>query len=421
MSATAIPGDGDLFEFNIDVMQDPHPVYARMREEQPVQQALLPTGMKVWIVTRHADVREVMSNPLLSKDVHEARRLLDTHAPNPASKQAFGRMLGEHMLNTDPPDHTRLRKLIAGAFTNRQVEKLRPGIVKTADDLLDRLAGRDEFELINDYAFPLPLAVICELLGVPEADRADFQRWSYSLVTDSATIGLASDEGASQSTDDAASLTNYLLWLLGQKRTEPADDMLTMLVQAKDEKGMLSESELVSMAFLTLVAGHETTVNLIGNGMLALLRNPDQLAALRADPKLYPGAVEEFLRYDGPGNTAMMRHSTEPVEVGGTLIPAGEFVLAVLTSANRDGARFTDPDRLDVTRPVGGHVGFGHGIHYCVGAPLARLEGEIAFERLLTRFPDLAPAGDLNELRWRFSTLIRGLDVLPLRPHRPQA
>jgi cytochrome P450 len=290
----------------------------------------------------------------------------------------------------------------------RRVELMRPRIAEITGELLDGLAGRDEVNLVDDFAFPLPVTVICELLGVPHADRDDFRRWSNVLLS-------AGDFTEVHAAGEA--MATYLYQLTTSKIEHPADDMLTALVQARDDEGDggLGEFELVSMAFLLLVAGHETTVNLIANGVLSLLRNPDQLAALRADPALLPGAVEEFLRYESPVNQATLRYTTVPLTLGGVQIPADEFVLVSLGSANRDGDRFADPDQVDITREPGGHLAFGHGIHFCLGAPLARMEGQIAIGGLLDRFPALTLAVDPAELRWRNSTLLRGLEALPVR------
>jgi cytochrome P450 len=315
------------------------------------------------------------------------------------------------MLNSDPPDHTRLRRLVATAFTMRRVELLRPRVAEITEDLLAGLAGQDEVDLVDAFAFPLPVTVICELLGVPHADRDAFRAWSTTLVSagEAETLAVAGRDMAA-----------YLRQLIAAKRAAPADDMVSALVQAHEDDGdRLTEAELVAMAFLLLVAGHETTVNLIANGVLALLRHPDQLAALRGDPALLSGAVEEFLRYDGPISHATLRYTVEPVELSGVTIPAGEFVVVSLSSANRDGDRFPDADRLDITRAAGGHLAFGHGIHFCLGAPLARLEGQIAIGRLLDRFPGLSLAVDPDQLRWRNSTLLRGLESLPVRLSSP--
>jgi len=389
-----------------EAIQDPYSFYQQLRVEAPVREALMPRGLKVWMVTRYADVRDALANPTLHKDMRAARELIARHSPEGASDGVFGSDLVAHMLNSDPPDHTRLRKLVAKAFTMRRVELMRPRVEEITSSLLDALATKDEVDLIDAFAFELPVTVICELLGVPHADRDDFRVWSTLLVS--------ADEAAKVH-EASVAMAAYLHQLIATKRAAPADDMLSALVQASDDGDQLTEVELVSMAFLLLVAGHETTVNLIANGVLALLRNPDQLATLRENPDLLPGAVEEFLRYDGPIGHATLRYTMEPLELSGTTIPAGEFVLVSLISANRDPDRFPAADDLDVTRPGGGHLAFGHGIHFCLGAPLARLEGQIAIGRLIERFPDLALATDPAELRWRNSTLLRGLESLPVR------
>jgi cytochrome P450 len=386
------------------LVRDPRSVYAGLRTEAPVQQVVMPDGVPGWLVTDHADARVLLDDRRLSKDHRRAADL----GSGPAG--AYSLPLANHMLNLDPPDHTRLRKLVSKAFTSRAVARLRPAIERIADDLLDAmaadLAAHGEVDLLDALAFPLPIAVISELLGVPHADRERLRMWSKAFTSGVPTEVLvrASDEVGA-----------YLADLVAAKRAEPTEDLLSDLVQVSDEGDRLSENELVSMALLLIVAGHETTVNLIGNSVLALLRHPDQFAALRADPALLPGAIEEFLRYDGPIHIATIRFTTEPVPVGDVTIPAGEFVMISLLEANRDADRFTDPDRLDITRPAGGHLAFGHGIHYCVGAPLARLETRITLDRLLSRFDTLALAGDPTELQWRGSLLIHGLRNLPVR------
>jgi cytochrome P450 len=316
------------------------------------------------------------------------------------------------MLSSDPPDHTRLRKLVMKAFTSRRVEALRPRIEAITEELLEAMAANaptdgTPIDLINSFAFPLPMTVICELLGVPFEDRDDFRTWSTVVVADNPT----EEEIRSAS----YAMAGYLSQLIARKRAEPEDDLLTGLVQAREDDDRFDENELIAMTFLLLVAGHETTVNLIGNGVVALLRDPDQLARLRSDLSLVPGAVEEMLRYDGPVNLATLSFASETVRLGDVEIAPGEIVLVSLGSANHDPSRFDDADRLDVGRAAQGHLAFGHGIHYCVGAPLARLEGEIAFRKLLTRFPGLALGGEPEQLRWRESSLIRGLERLPVQ------
>jgi cytochrome P450 len=387
-----------------DFIQHPHVAYERLRAEAPVRPAIMPRGLRVWLVTGYADAKALLADPRLSKDNNRARELFEARVTG--STSAFSSSLAAHMLNMDPPDHTRLRKLVNKAFTGRTVSRLRPRIAQIADELLDSVAAAGTVDLLESFAFPLPITVISELLGIPGEDRDRFRGWSNMIVSAASPERLR---------ENSTAMAGYLAELIAAKRAEATDDLLSNLVHVSEEGDKLSEVELISMAFLLLVAGHETTVNLIGNGVLALLERPDQLAALRADPSLLPNAVEEFLRFEGPVNIATLRFTTEPVRVGDVEIPAGEFVMVSLLAANRDGDRFAGPDRLDVTRPAGGHLAFGHGIHYCVGAPLARLEAEIALGKLVSRFGTLALDGPATSLRWRDSTLMRGLHTLPVR------
>ena len=389
--------DATVEYLGADYFGDPYSVHERLRAERPVAAVIMPGGTPSWLVTGYAEARAALTDPRL-------RKMPPGWRPDPAS--IFG-LLEMHMLNSDRPDHERLRKLVNKAFTARRVEQLRPRITSITAGLLDDMSTRREVDLLASFAFPLPVTVICELLGVPVADRDDFRAWSATIVSNTAS------PGAYQA--DATAMIRYFISLLAAKRRDPADDLLSALIAARDEEDKLSENELVSMAFLLLVAGHETTVNLIGNGMLALLLNPGELARLRADPSLLASAVEELLRYVNPVNNATYRFAAEPLEIGGARIGTGEVVLVSLSGANRDPARYADPERLDVGRDSGGHVAFGHGVHYCLGAPLARLEAEIAFSGLLERFPGMTLAVPPDALRWRPSTLIHGLESLPVR------
>ncbi len=395
----------ELVRLDLDFIQDPHTAMELLRADGPVRQAIMPRGLRVWLVTGYADARSLLADPRLSKDYRAAGALFDRQLTATGGvSSGFTQSLAAHMLNSDPPDHTRLRKLVNKAFTARTVARLRPRIEEITAGLLDDMSGT--VDLLEAFAFPLPITVICELLGIPDDDKDDFRSWSGTLVSASPAEDV--DRASSE-------MSRYLLSLVEAKRAAPGDDLLSDLVHVSDEGDKLSEVELVSMIFLLLVAGHETTVNLIGNGVLALLRHPDQLAALRADPSLVPNAVEEFLRYEGPVNIATLRFTAEPVRAGEVTIPEGEFVMISLLAANRDSARFDEPARFDVHRPPGGHLAFGHGIHFCVGAPLARLEAEIAVRRLVERFGDLRLAAEPETLRWRDSTLMRGLETLPVR------
>ena len=408
---STLPTTSEPIELGEDFLADPHALYRVLRDKRPVARAVTPLGLRVWLVARHADAREALNDPRLSKDGGRFMELLDRHSVAPDKRMAFADSLAGHMLNSDPPDHTRLRKLVNRAFTVRSISRMRPRIEAIAHALADDMearatAGDGSVDLLDTFAFPLPMTVICELLGVPDGERDAFRRWSNTLLS----AGTAQERGAA-----GAAMAEFLARLVADKATNPGDDMLSAIVQATDDADRLSPREATSMAFLLLVAGHETTVNLIGNGVLALLTHPEQLAELRADPGLTPAAVEEFLRFDGPVNLATLRYTTEPVTISGTEIPAGEVVMVALTAADRDAERYPDPDVLDLHRDTGQHVAFGYGIHHCLGAPLARLEGEIAFRTLLDRFPDLALAAEPETLAWRSSTLIRGLTSLPVR------
>jgi cytochrome P450 len=347
-------------------------------------------------VTRYEDVRAAFTDPRLAKDWRYTLPAGERDAA-PGSPM---------MIMLDPPDHTRLRKLVSRSFTARRMAGLRPRVEQIATALADDLPTHGAVDLMERYAFPLPVQVICELLGVPARDRDDFSAWSATMVDDSpqADKHAASDK-----------LGGYLAELVARKRTEPDDALLSALVEVSDDDGdRLSEQELVAMAMLLLIAGHETTVNLIGNGVLGLLTHPEQQDILRARPELLGGAVEEFLRWESPVANAPVRFTTEDVEIAGTTIPAGAVVMLGLAAANRDPDRFPGAERLDVTRDASGHVAFGHGLHFCLGAQLARIEGEVAIGVLLDRHPRLRLGVDATELVHRRSTLIRGLTTLPV-------
>jgi cytochrome P450 len=383
--------------------QDPHALYDVLRSEAPVREIIAPGGTKVWLVTRYDDAKSVLNDNRLSKNIEAGQKVIQRHTDGETG-MVFASELAAHMMNADPPDHTRLRKQVNKVFTQRAVEKLGPRIEEITTELLDAMEGHDEVDLMRALAYPLPMAVICELLGVPSDDQERFRGWVPTQLSG------GDPESMAQAT---TALLGYLYELIESKRSKPADDLLTGLVRSSDD-GKLNTQELVSMAFLLLVAGNETTVNLIGNGAYALLRHPDQLAALRADRSLMPGAVDELLRYESPNNTSSLRFTTEPIEVGGVVIPEGELVVVALTSANRDESQFPDAASLDIHRQAGAHLSFGHGIHYCVGAQLARLEAQIAFDRLFDRFPHIRLAADPADLRWQPGTALRGLRSLPV-------
>ncbi|MFP5070378.1 cytochrome P450 family protein [Pseudonocardia nantongensis] len=378
---------------------DPYPAYAALRESEPVRKLALPDG-EMWLLTRHADVREAFVDPRLSKDwrytLPEEQRADMPAAPTPM------------MILMDPPDHTRLRKLVSRSFTVRRMSELQPRVEEIAADLLARMPEDGTVDLMREYAFLVPVQVICELLGVPAEDRDDFSAWSSVLVDESP----ADDKNAAM-----GKLYGYLSELIARKRTEPDDALLSSLIEVSDTDGdRLSSEELVAMAVMLLIAGHETTVNLIGNGVLALLTHPDELARLQADPSLITSAVEEFLRFDSPVAQAPIRFTAEEVTYSGVTIPAGEMVMLGLAAANRDGDWVERPDQLDLGRDTSGGVFFGHGVHFCLGAQLARIEGRVAIGKLVADRPDLALAVDPSELTHRQSTLVRGLTNMPVAP-----
>ncbi|PRY37352.1 cytochrome P450 family protein [Umezawaea tangerina] len=379
--------------------------YAELRELGPVHRSRFSTGLEGWLVVGHDAALDALVHPALVKNSAPSR---DKLAAANYTNDRPGVGLGGNMLVSDPPDHTRLRKLVAGAFSPARTRALAPRVQRIADDLLDRLVPKGEADLVEAFTAPLPVAVISELLGVPEADRADFRRWS------SLTLGAPSDPQR----EAALNLNRYLADLIAAKRRSPADDLLSALVAVRDEDdGRLSEVELVGTAVLLVVAGHETTVNLLGNAVVALLRDPAQADLLRGRPELVPGAVEEFLRYDSSVEHATPRFAAEDLVIAGTPVARGDVVMVALSSASRDMPvpDHGDPAELDVTRNGVRHLSFGHGIHYCLGAPLARLEAATALSTLLRRIPDLRAAAPLDELEWVPSGIMRGPLALPVR------
>ncbi|KAA6213173.1 cytochrome P450 [Streptomyces albofaciens JCM 4342] len=396
----------DLGAYGPDFVADPHPYYAKLRAQGPVHRVSVPEMQPdfphAWLIVGYDEVRAALADHRFAKDWSRADGAL-------VDNEVLAEWQLTNMLDADPPQHTRLRKLVAREFTTRRVEALRPRVQQITDELLDAMLAAPDgrADLVEALAFPLPMTVICELLGVPDIDRQSFRAWSNELVS-------PTEQEATMTA--AREMTAYLDGLIEAKRRSPGEDLLSALVRTSDEDGdQLSRQELLGMAFLLLVAGHETTVNLISNGVRALLRHPAQLAALRADPALLDNAVEEMLRYDGPVETATWRFTAEPVEIGGVEIPAGEVVLVGLAGADRDPERFDAPDTFDITRETRGHVAFGHGIHFCLGAPLARLEGRTAVRTLLDRCPDLALDTAPEALTWRTGMTMRGPQHLPVR------
>ncbi|MFH9089685.1 cytochrome P450 [Streptomyces sp. NPDC017673] len=379
--------------------------YARLRAAGPVHRALLPSGIEGWLVVGYDEARAALTHPALLKDPVPAAEAL-TAAGYVLNQPGVG--LGGQMLEADPPEHTRLRRLVSAAFTPRRTAALAPRVEQIAHGLIDALPPSGETDLIDSFTAPLPVTVIAELLGIPTADRADFRAWSSKAL----------EVGTDGHREAVAGLHRLLGRLIADKRREPADDLLSALVAARDEEdGRLSEEELVGTALLLVVAGHETTVNLLGNGVVALLRHPGQLRLLRERPDLLPGAVEELLRYDTSVELTTHRFAAQDLVLAGVPIPRGDVVVVSLVSASRDAPLpdGADPAALDVTRPSVRHLSFGHGIHHCLGAPLARLEIQIALRTLLHRFTRLEPTTPLETLGWIPAGMMRGPVSLPVR------
>ncbi|MET7637655.1 cytochrome P450 [Streptomyces sp. NPDC005438] len=382
--------------------EERHTRYRKLRELGPVVPLTTPTGASAWFVTDHEQVRALLTNGALSKGGWEAAPFGD-RLPEDVAR-------GTHttMLNSDPPAHTRLRKLVTRAFTRRPTERLRPRIQQFTDELLDAAAREaGPVDLVSALAYPLPVTVICEMLGIPEEERGDFRVWTERLVSPGA-------HGFDEYSRALTSLHRYSLTLIEEKRRAPRQDLLSDLIAVRDHQEGLSEDELTSMIFLLLLAGHETTTNLIGNGVRALLTHPEQLQTLRDHPDRWEGAIEELLRYEGPLQNTLGYRTTQPVQIGDVTVPADAVVYLSLLSANRDGQRFPEPDSLDVTRDSRSHIAFGHGIHYCLGAPLARLEAHVVFRTLVDRYPGLRLAVPPQEVEWRPSTVMHGLTELPV-------
>lgn len=363
-----------------------------------VHRIRLRSGGPAWLVTGYDAARRALADPRLrgrTGAVGDRRALTET----------VRRGMNTHMLNLEPPDHTRLRRLISAAFTRRRMEQMRPRVQRITEELLDAAAGDGPVDLIAALAAPLPIQVLTELIGVPAEESTAFHGWTTTLTASG--LPVAELDGA------AAEMLAYTRRLLALKRRDPRPDLLSALVAVRDGEDRLTDDELTSMVFLLLIAGQETTANLIGNGTLALLSNPEQRDRLLRHPDGAAAAVEEFLRYESPVQAAL-RVAGEPVELDGVLIPAGAVVIVSLLAANRDQARFDRPDELDVARPDNPHLAFGHGIHHCLGAPLARMEGGIAVSTLFTRFPRLRPAAEPESLEWRISLVMHGLVTLPV-------
>ena len=386
---------------------NPFPLLKRLRASEPVCHTVLPDKTYVWLLTRYEDV-----NALLKDDDRFAKYRYNAMSPEQLRKQPWMppmfRPLERTMLDLDSPDHTRLRALVQKAFTPRVIEQMRSRVQTLANELLDAVTRKGEMDLIRDYALPLPMTLITEILGVPASDRDKFHQWSKSIVS------VNQFNNNWRVIPGIWKFIRYLRRFFKMRRADPRDDLVSALIQAEEAGDTLSEDELLAMVFLLLVAGHETTVNLIGSGTLELLQHPDQMDRLRREPSLIRPAIEELLRYTSPVFIATERYAREDVTVQGVTISRGEMTLGVIGSANRDENVFDKPEELNIAREDNRHLSFGHGIHFCLGAPLARLEAQIAIMTLLDRLPQLRLNVAPELLRWRSSLILRGLETLPV-------
>ncbi|WP_145331185.1 cytochrome P450 [Paenibacillus xylanexedens] len=404
-------GNKNEYQSKVDFMnqafiQNPFPVYEHLRKDDPVHRFLLPSGHFAWLVTGYEDVSTILQD----------HQRFVTNPPYVQESDGFvpphQEIISRNLLSVSPEDHRRLRRLIQKAFTPRMIERLRSRIYEISNDLLDQVLakGKREMNLIEDYAFPLPIIVICEMLGVPHKDQIQFREWSNIIME-----GFNNPELNEQSDQVMRAFVEYLQTLIADRRQSLQEDLISDLITVEEEGDVLSEQELYALVFVLIIAGHETTVNLIGNGMLALIENPAQKQLLLEQPELIGPAIEEILRYNGPAEVSNIRWATEDVEFGGKHIRKGEMLFVSFSSANRDELHFPDPDTFDITRKVNNHLAFGKGVHFCLGAPLARLEGEIAIHELLRRMPDIQFKEEPEPLKWRPGMIIRGLYEFPVR------
>ena len=387
---------------------DPYPALAHLRANSPVCPVSSPR-FDSYLITRYDDAKAALTDPRLSKDLYgPGQHYLRIFGPNSEG-------LNKNMLNADPPEHSRLRRITSRAFAPRRIEALRPRVEQIVTDLLDKVVPQGQCDLMRDFAIPLPLMVISDLLGIPESDHDQVLTWTQ-VIRESGSSGRPPEVERAAVQEAQLHLHQYLTAVVRAKREQPSDDMIGALIEACDQEGQLSERELVSTTFLLLFAGHQTTADFIGNAVVALLTHPDQLDRLRAAPELLPTAIEELLRFDGPLPVASPRIATEDLEYRGVRIPEGSIVGVAINAANHDPEHFDDPDRLDVSRERGPHLGFGHGVHYCLGVSLARMEAQIGLGELLRRLPGLQLGVPVEELRrLPAASPFRGLIELPVR------
>jgi cytochrome P450 len=383
---------------------NPFPIFKEWRDHSPVVPVQV-MGQRAWIITRYDDVLEALKDERLLKNKHTARDGKQTQTWMPS----FLKPLEQNMLDVDPPDHTRLKGLVHQAFMPKLIMQMQHRVHDLAHELINRAQAKRHMDFIHDFAMPIPLGIISQMLGIPEADRAKFHRWSSVAVSISDSIsGILAMPSLYQ-------FVAYLRQLVRLRRENPTDDLISALVLATNQGSSLSEDELLAMITILLIAGHETTVNLIGNGLLALLSHPEQLERLRSEPNLMKPAIEELMRFTCPVLLATERYASQTLEIAGVQIPKGELVFAALGSANHDETKFEDPENLMLDRSNNKHLGFGQGIHYCIGAPLARLEASIAFDVLLERLPNIKLAVQFEQLQWNSGLVTRGVKKLPIK------
>ncbi len=400
--SVAAPRKYDLY--SQATKNDPHSIFAAMRRDDPVfSQAGLDGETMIWFLTRFEDVQVMLQDA--NTFVRDPR---NAHPPGTIPAMVgLEALLSNHMLNKDGFEHLRLRSLIGQAFTPARVKNLRPRVQQIADELIAQVQATEQMDFVADYAYQLPTIVIAELLGIPSEDREHFKAWSNAVISPAFT-----DEQQARAGQLLTEFVDYLRDLFKKRRVTPRDDLVTALLQAEESGERLSEEELFSTMVLLIVAGHETTVNLIGNALLSLLRQPETLHTLKAHPEQMPAALEEFLRFESPVERALARWAATDTVIHGYQIRRGDIVMGIIGAANRDPERFPNPDQLEVGRPAQRHLAFGHGLHYCIGAPLARLEGEIALNTVLQRLPNIRLVGDVDELIWQTTPMFRGLTAL---------
>lgn len=385
--------------FTKEFTHNPYPVYEKLRQSDPILNLQFPDGRFGWLISNYEQAVEALKDGRFSKDIAKAMGQEQTS------------VFSTNMLFSDPPDHKRLRGLVQKGFTPQRIADMRGHIQEIADNLLDAVSSKDTINLIDEYAFKLPIIVISEILGVPTEDQDKFRVWSNSI------IGASNQEMNEKVVQHMNEFIAYLKDWFAKVREQPGDDMISQLVIAENQGDRLSEQELYGVVTLMIIAGHETTVNLIGNGVLALLEHPEQRKLLQEQPELIHGAIEEMLRYNGPVEFSTSRWAAEDMDFHGVHMKKGDLVVIALNSANRDASQFENPDIFDITREKSQHLAFGKGIHLCLGAPLARLEGEIAINTLLSRYPHFELQRDIDELEWRPGMIVRGVKEIPISLH----